>query len=179
MERMPEILQLRDVSRRFGATTVLDKVNITIGSGSFTALLGASGCGKSTTLRIMAGLDRPSSGDVLLAGSDVSGLSAYERNVAMVFQSYALYPHLTVAQNIALPLTMRHLSPLGRIPLLGALVPGTGSARRTIATKVEEAAAALVDYGRRHITHATALVRERVAREPSVHAESPAGPAAR
>ena len=140
---MPEILQLRDVSRRFGATTVLDKVNITIGTGSFTALLGASGCGKSTTLRIMAGLDRPSSGDVLLAGSDVSGQSAYERNVAMVFQSYALYPHLTVAQNIALPLTMRHLSPLGRIPLLGALVPGTGSARRTIATKVEEAAAAL------------------------------------
>ena len=140
---MSVILALRDVTRRFGAKTVLDEVSITIEQGSFTALLGASGCGKSTSLRIMAGLDRPTSGEVLLGGSDVSGQSAYERNVAMVFQSYALYPHLTVAQNIALPLTMRHLSPFGRMPLVGSLIPGVAQARRTIMTKVGEAAEAL------------------------------------
>ena len=140
---MSAILELRDVTRRFGDKTVLDKVSITIAQGSFTALLGASGCGKSTSLRIMAGLDRPTSGEVLLGGSDVSGLSAYERNVAMVFQSYALYPHLTVAQNIALPLTMRHLSALGRVPFLGSLVPGAAEARRTILSKVGEAAESL------------------------------------
>ncbi len=140
---MPPILALRDVSRRFGPKTVLDRVSITIEEGSFTALLGASGCGKSTSLRIMAGLDRPTAGEVLLGGSDVSGRSAYERNVAMVFQSYALYPHLTVAQNIALPLTMRHLSPLGRLPLLGAMLPGTAEARRKIMAQVGDAAEAL------------------------------------
>ena len=140
---MSPILELRDVTRRFGLKTVLDQVSIIIAQGSFTALLGASGCGKSTSLRIMSGLDRPSEGQVLLDGSDVSGKSAYERNVAMVFQSYALYPHLTVAQNIALPLTMRHLSAFGRMPLVGALVPGTAEARRTIMTKVADAAEAL------------------------------------
>jgi multiple sugar transport system ATP-binding protein len=143
LEIMSTILQLRDVTRRFGPLTVLDKVSIKIEQGSFTALLGASGCGKSTSLRIMAGLDRPTFGEVLLAGSDVSGQSAYERNIAMVFQSYALYPHLTVAQNIALPLTMRYLSPLGRIPALGALVPGVAEARCMIMAKVGEAAEAL------------------------------------
>ena len=140
---MSPILELRDVTRRFGLKTVLDKVSITIEQGSFTALLGASGCGKSTSLRIMSGLDRPSDGQVLLDGSDVSGKSAYERNVAMVFQSYALYPHLSVAQNIALPLTMRHLSAIGRLPFIGSLVPGTAEARRTIMTKVVDAAEAL------------------------------------
>lgn len=140
---MTTILELRDVTRRFGQKTVLNSVSIKIEQGSFTALLGASGCGKSTSLRIMAGLDRPTSGDVLLGGSDVSRQSAYERNVAMVFQSYALYPHLTVAQNITLPLTMRHLSPLGRMPLLGSLVPGVAEARRTIRAKVGEAAEVL------------------------------------
>jgi len=140
---MTAALELRDVTRRFGSTTVLDQVSVRIEPGSFTALLGASGCGKSTSLRIMSGLDRPTSGDVLLGGSNVGEKSAYERNVAMVFQSYALYPHLSVAQNIALPLTMRHLSPLGRLPVIGSLVPGTVAARRTIMRQVTESADAL------------------------------------
>lgn len=140
---MSVILELRDVTRRFGLVTVLDEVSVKIEQGSFTALLGASGCGKSTSLRIMAGLDRPTSGEVLLGGSNVSGQSAYERNVAMVFQSYALYPHLTVAQNIGLPLTMRHMSMFGRLPFVGALTPGTTAARHTIMTKVGEAAEVL------------------------------------
>ncbi|WP_116085474.1 ABC transporter ATP-binding protein [Tropicimonas sp. IMCC34011] len=137
---MATILELRNVTRSFDSKVVLDDVSITIEQGSFTALLGASGCGKSTSLRIMAGLDRPTSGEVLLGGSDVSEQTAYERNVAMVFQSYALYPHLTVAQNIALPLTMRHLTPVRRLPLVGAVMPGTGKARQTIMDKVHEAA---------------------------------------
>lgn len=140
---MTPILQLRNVARHYGPKTVLDHVDITIPDGSFTALLGASGCGKSTTLRIMAGLDRASSGDVLLRGTDVANQSAYERNVAMVFQSYALYPHLTVAQNIALPLTMRHLSVIGRLPGIGRLVPGVSSSRAMIMDKVTAAAGTL------------------------------------
>lgn len=137
------ILELRNVTRRFGTATVLDAVDVAVREGSFTALLGASGCGKSTTLRIMAGLDRPSDGKVLLGGRDVAGRNAYERNVAMVFQSYALYPHLTVFQNIALPLTMRHLGAVARIPVAGRLVPGSGRARDTIAQKVRETAESL------------------------------------
>ena len=137
---MKPVLELRDVTRRYGKQTVLDSVSISVRDGSFTALLGASGCGKSTTLRIMAGLDRPSSGQVLLNGEDVAEKTAHERNVAMVFQSYALYPHLTVAQNMALPLTMRHLSPLGRLPLIGGLAPGSAAARTLIRNKVSAAA---------------------------------------
>lgn len=136
-------LQFKKVYRRFGANTVLDDVNVEVPEGSFTALLGASGCGKSTSLRIMAGLDRPSEGDVLLHGEQVAEKTAFERNVAMVFQSYALYPHLSVSQNIALPLTMRHLSALERIPLLGKLVPGSEAAREVIRNKVGAVAESL------------------------------------
>jgi len=134
------VLELRDVTRRFGASTVLDAVNVTVRDGSFTALLGASGCGKSTTLRIMAGLDRPTEGEVFLSGENVADKTAYERNIAMVFQSYALYPHLTVFQNIALPLTMRHLNAFSRVPGLGRLAPGSATARELITKKVTETA---------------------------------------
>jgi len=137
------LLELQNVTRRFGTLTVLDSVNVTVQEGSFTALLGSSGCGKSTTLRIMAGLDRPTEGKVLLNNAEVGEKTAYERNVAMVFQSYALYPHLSVFQNIALPLTMRHLTALGRIPLLGKAVPGSSEARALIHKKVSETAESL------------------------------------
>lgn len=137
---MSPTLELREVTRRYGKQTVLDSIDVSIPEGSFTALLGASGCGKSTTLRIMAGLDRPTSGKVLLGGDDVAEKTAHERNVAMVFQSYALYPHLTVAQNMGLPLTMRHLTAIGRIPLFGGLTPGSHAARKLIMEKVSSAA---------------------------------------
>ncbi|TYC64476.1 ABC transporter ATP-binding protein [Rhodobacterales bacterium] len=142
MTRSP-VLELRGLSRRYGQTTVLNDIDVTIPEGSFTALLGASGCGKSTTLRIMAGLDRPSEGEVLLSGKDVSQKTTHQRNIAMVFQSYALYPHLTVFQNMALPLTMRHLSSLGRMPFVGAVAPGSSKARNLIAEKVGAAAEVL------------------------------------
>ena len=121
------MMELRDVTRRFGDTAVLHGVSLAVPDGSFTSLLGPSGCGKSTTLRIMAGLDRPTSGAVLMDGRDVAELTPAERNIAMVFQSYALYPHLTVRENIALPLAMRGMSRLERTLGFDRLLP---SARR-------------------------------------------------
>ncbi len=133
------MIELRDVTRRFGTTVVLDGIGLAAAAGSFLALLGPSGCGKSTLLRIIAGLDRPTAGTVRFGGRDVLGLSAAERNVAMVFQNYALYPHLTVAENVALPLAMRELSRLDR-SLLGWLSPGARARRRTIRAKAEATA---------------------------------------
>ena len=133
-------MDLRDVYRRFGAVEVLRGVSLTVPPGSFTSLLGPSGCGKSTTLRIMAGLDRPDSGQVLMDGEDVSQRTATQRNIAMVFQSYALYPHLTVAENMALPLTMRELSRWQRLPLVGRIDGGGRTTRREIARRVQSMA---------------------------------------
>ena len=115
------MIELRNVTRRFGPVTVLEDISLTAEDGAFLALLGPSGCGKSTLLRIIAGLDRPDSGEVWIGGRDVRELSAAQRNIAMVFQSYALYPHLTVAQNIALPLAMRGRTRLERSVLRGLL----------------------------------------------------------
>ncbi len=137
------MIELDGVTRRFGATPVLHGISLAVPEGSFTSILGPSGCGKSTTLRIMAGLDRPSAGRVRLNGVDVTEATASERNVAMVFQSYALYPHLTVAENIALPLAMRQLSRLERLAGVGRLVPGAGAKRAAIGARVREVAAML------------------------------------
>jgi multiple sugar transport system ATP-binding protein len=132
---MQPMMQLRDVVRRFGATEVLRGISLEVPEGSFTSLLGPSGCGKSTTLRILAGLDRPNAGQVLMDGVDVAELSAAERNVAMVFQSYALYPHLTVAQNIGLPLAMREMNRWERLPGFG-LLPSARRKRAGIDARV-------------------------------------------
>ena len=129
------MIELKDVTRRFGTAVALDRISLTIDEGSFTSLLGPSGCGKSTTLRIIAGLDQPTAGDVVFAGRSVTGLSAAERNIAMVFQSYALYPHMTVRQNITLPLAMREMNRWERTILLDRLLP---SARRKAATAAEK-----------------------------------------
>ena len=94
------------ITKKHGSTLVLKGVDFDIRPGEFFALLGPSGSGKSTTLRILAGLDAPTSGRIIVDGQDVTGTEAQERDVAMVFQSYALYPHMTVAQNISFPLEM-------------------------------------------------------------------------
>lgn len=86
----------------------------------FIALVGPSGCGKSTLLRILAGLDHADEGSIAIAGRDITAAHPADRNMAMVFQSYALYPHLTAAQNIAVPLAMRDLTTLERMPLIGS-----------------------------------------------------------
>jgi putative spermidine/putrescine transport system ATP-binding protein len=88
------------VTRRFGAATVLDDLSLSVAKGEFVSLLGPSGCGKTTLLRCVAGLLRPDAGRILVAGADITGLPAHRRNVGVVFQNYALFPHLTVAENI-------------------------------------------------------------------------------
>ncbi|MEJ1960872.1 MAG: ABC transporter ATP-binding protein [Gammaproteobacteria bacterium] len=100
-------IRLDAISKTFGSQHVLDNVSVEVAAHEFVTLLGPSGCGKSTLLNIAAGLERPSSGRVLISGRDVTDLSARDRNVAMVFQSYALYPHMTVAQNLAFPLRIQ------------------------------------------------------------------------
>jgi ABC-type sugar transport system ATPase subunit len=99
-------VRLEGVVKRHGATTVLSGVDLAIAPGEFFVLLGPSGSGKTTTLRILAGLESVSAGRVLMDGRDVTAVAPGARDVAMVFQSYALYPHMSVAQNIAFPLKM-------------------------------------------------------------------------
>jgi multiple sugar transport system ATP-binding protein len=101
-------VKLESVVKRHGAFTALHGIDLEIRSGEFFALLGPSGSGKTTTLRILAGLEPLDTGRVLLDGVDVTAKGPGERDVAMVFQSYALYPHMTVAENIAFPLRMVH-----------------------------------------------------------------------
>ncbi len=95
----PELI-LRDLTKSWGQVPVLDRLNIAMPGGRFTVLLGGSGCGKTTCLRMIAGLDQPTTGRILIGGRDVTPLAPAARGVAMVFQSYALFPHLTVAENI-------------------------------------------------------------------------------
>ena len=94
-------IELRGLSRRFGALAAVDNLNLTIGRGEFFALLGPSGCGKTTTLRLIAGFDQPDQGQVLLQGRDLTGTPPHRRPVNLVFQNYALFPHLSVWDNVA------------------------------------------------------------------------------
>jgi len=100
-------LEIEGVSRRFGDFLAVDDLTLAVASGTFFALLGPSGCGKTTTLRMVAGLERPSAGTVRLAGQDVTGVPAHRRPVNTVFQSYALFPHLDVLENVAFGLRRR------------------------------------------------------------------------
>jgi putative spermidine/putrescine transport system ATP-binding protein len=102
-------LQIKDLSVGYGATRVLDGLDLGVDRGEFVALLGSSGCGKTTLLRTIAGFARPSTGTVTVAGRDVTGLSPDRRGMALVFQSYALWPHMTVAQNIGYGLKLKGL----------------------------------------------------------------------
>ena len=97
---MDAVLELIQVSKQFGAQRSVDQVSLQIGRGEFFALLGPSGCGKTTTLRMIAGFEEPTSGEIRLNGKSIQHLKPYQRNVSTVFQNYALFPHLTVQQNI-------------------------------------------------------------------------------
>ena len=130
------MIQIDKLGKFFNKNEVLKDVSLTMPEGSFTTLLGPSGCGKSTTLRIIAGLEQPTTGLVKINNRNVTELTAAERNIAMVFQSYALYPHMTVQENIILPLSMRSMTRLQRMPILYRLLP---SARAQAAKNVAKA----------------------------------------
>jgi spermidine/putrescine transport system ATP-binding protein len=101
------MVELRNVSKHFGAVAAVDEVSARIETGEFLTLLGPSGCGKTTLLRMISGFETPTSGQVLIDGVDVTHLPPYRRNVNQVFQSYALFPHLTVGENIGFGLKMQ------------------------------------------------------------------------
>src|SRR5690349_3237673 len=103
-------LSLNGLSKHYGDFYAVREVSLTIADGEFLVLLGPSGCGKTTTLRMVAGFIEPSAGHVRLAGQDVTLLPPWKRNAGMVFQSYALFPHMTVAENVAFGLEMRKLA---------------------------------------------------------------------
>jgi multiple sugar transport system ATP-binding protein len=100
-------VQYQEVSKTFGSTQALAPLDISVPDGKFLAMLGPSGCGKTTALRLLAGLEQPSGGRIFIGDRDVTKLEPRHRDIAMVFQSYALYPHKTVADNIAYPLRLR------------------------------------------------------------------------
>jgi putative spermidine/putrescine transport system ATP-binding protein len=111
---MSTTLLLEGIEKRYGATRAVSGVDLAVAPGELVALLGPSGCGKTTTLRMVAGFVEPTAGRVLMDGTDITRLPPHKRNAGMVFQSYALFPHLTVADNIAFGLKRRGV-PLGDI----------------------------------------------------------------
>ncbi len=133
---------LKGINKQFGDVHVLRDVELDIRPGEFITILGSSGCGKSTLLRIIAGLERQTSGSVAIDGTVVDTRRPDERDIAMVFQSYALYPHLTVFDNIAVPLRMRRLAAYQRVPGAGWL-PGVRRTKQDIARAVHAVAASL------------------------------------
>ncbi len=103
-------VRLRDLAKTFGAASVLDRLNLDVSGGDFTVLLGGSGCGKTTCLRLIAGLETPDSGRIVIGDRDVTDLRPAARGVAMVFQSYALFPHLSAGENIVFGLRARRVA---------------------------------------------------------------------
>jgi len=108
-------LELVGINKRFPGFTAIEDLDLTIPAGSFFALLGPSGCGKTTTLRLVAGLEQPTAGRILIGGKDVTNVKSFKRPVNTVFQSYALFPHMTVLENVAFGLRRRSISdPVGK-----------------------------------------------------------------
>ena len=136
-------IELRSITKSFGSTEVIKSLDLSVSNGEFITIVGPSGCGKSTLLRIIAGLENQSTGDVEIDGNVVNNTRASERDLAMVFQSYALYPHLTVQQNMMVPLKLRRLSKLERFPIIGWLMPNRRSKLDEIMKKVQEASETL------------------------------------
>ncbi|MCU0910177.1 MAG: ABC transporter ATP-binding protein [Rhodobacteraceae bacterium] len=152
---MAEVV-LQNVAKSFGATPAVRDVSLTVPDGAFVVLLGPTGAGKTTLLRLIAGLERPDGGDILIAGRSVTGDTPAERNVAMVFQQYSLYPHLTVRDNLAFPLR----SPMLRTPEpeIAQKVRDVAAALR-IAHKLDNKATALSGGEMQRVSIGRALVR--------------------
>src|SRR3954447_17506258 len=103
----PPLIRLRGVTKRFGTVVAVDDVSLDVAPGTFVTLLGPSGCGKTTTLRLMAGFYAPDSGTIEIGGRVVNALPPHKRDAAMVFQDYALFPHMSVRENVAYGLKVR------------------------------------------------------------------------
>jgi multiple sugar transport system ATP-binding protein len=152
---MAEVI-LQGLSKAFGATPALSDVSLTVPDGAFVVLLGPTGAGKTTTLRLIAGLETPDAGDIRIAGASVLGDMPAERDVAMVFQQYSLYPHLTVRDNLAFPLRSPILN--WPEPAVAARVQEVASVLR-IAHKLDNKATRLSGGEMQRVSIGRALVR--------------------
>src|SRR4030095_16566493 len=148
-------IEFRNVSKTFGDTPVVDDLSLEIRDGEFVVLLGPSGCGKTTTLRMLAGLEAVSSGDILIGGERINDVPTQHRDLAMVFQSYALYPHMTIADNIAYPLRVRKLDTSERVKRVNDV-----AAMLEIESLLDRKPRQLAGGERQRVALARAIVRE-------------------
>ena len=102
-------IQLNNLTKKYGSFNAVDSINLSIKNGEFVTLLGPSGCGKTTTLRMVAGFIKPTSGDLIIGGSNMVGVPPHNRKVGLVFQNYALFPHMSVRKNVAFGLKMQKM----------------------------------------------------------------------
>src|SRR5215207_1778834 len=107
---MSPVVEFQNVTKRFGSVVAVDDFLLAVEKGQFVTLLGSSGSGKSTTLMMLAGFTPPDDGVIRIDGRDVTELPPHQRNIGLVYQNYALFPHMTVAQNVGFPLRMRRMS---------------------------------------------------------------------
>ncbi len=133
-------LSLKDIHKSFGTVNVLKGISLDVEEGEFISLVGSSGCGKSTLLRIIAGLETETSGSIVIDGVEINQLPPKMRNIAMVFQDYALYPYMTVGENMAMPLVMATLPLHARLPILRYFSPASRRAAPLIKAQVEKTA---------------------------------------
>jgi putative spermidine/putrescine transport system ATP-binding protein len=126
-------LSIRNITAHYGQTKVLEDLSLDIAEGELVSLLGASGCGKTTTLRLVAGFLQPTSGSITLGGKDLTKLPAHQRDIGLVFQNYALFPHLTVADNVGFGLKQRGVSGEAKTKRVGAMLERVGRVARSSA----------------------------------------------
>ena len=148
-------IEFRNVTKTFGGACVVDDLSLEVRDGEFIVLLGPSGCGKTTTLRVLAGLESVTSGDILIDGERVNDVPTQHRDLAMVFQSYALYPHMTIAENIGYPLRVRKLDKADRITRVKRV-----AAMLEIESLLERKPRQLSGGERQRVALARAIVRE-------------------
>ncbi|HJU93823.1 MAG TPA: ABC transporter ATP-binding protein [Pyrinomonadaceae bacterium] len=148
-------IEFRNVTKHFGGTNVVDDLSLEIRNGEFVVLLGPSGCGKTTTLRMLAGLENATAGDIFIDGERVNDVPTQHRDVAMVFQSYALYPHMTIAENIGYPLRVRKIEKNERAARVNRV-----AAMLEIESLLERKSRQLSGGERQRVALARAIVRE-------------------